>query len=385
MASLSLGVNAGMSGDWWGTRSKLQNQGVEIELGYSSDFISNIKGGVSLSGDFIDTRTVGLTVDMDTMLGWSNTQMYMNYMYTNGGDAAAIVGSPGISNLEAGKRGGLIYEFWFDSIIRERHSIRIGLYDTNTEFDVTPAAGLFINGAFGMGTDIAQSGASGPSIFPVTSLALRYRNTNAATNRYFQVALLDGDPGSGSPRFSWTATDGVLLMMEGGMEDALEGPMQGKIAYGGWVYSRALTQDAAANPISPSYNFGLYLLLNGALMYEGNDPKQGLAGFMRVGLANQMVNVYGAFASAGLVYTGLLPGMDQDQLGLAMFVNLTSKHYYTVTGTVDPYEMVMEFSYRNQFGDDFYVQPFMQWVYNPDITPATANATVFGLRMAMDL
>lgn len=54
--------------------------------------------------------------------------------------------------------------------------MRIGLYDLNSEFDALDDAGLFINSAFGVGTDIGLTGVNGPSIFPVTSLAVRARD-----------------------------------------------------------------------------------------------------------------------------------------------------------------------------------------------------------------
>jgi porin len=51
--------------------------------------------------------------------------------------------------------------------------VKIGLYDLNSEFDVIEAAALFLNPSHGIGPDFAQSGRNGPSIFPVTSLAIR--------------------------------------------------------------------------------------------------------------------------------------------------------------------------------------------------------------------
>ena len=55
----------------------------------------------------------------------------------------------------------------------ERASIKFGLYDLNSEFDAIEAAALFINPSHGIGPDFSQSGRNGPSIFPLTSLALR--------------------------------------------------------------------------------------------------------------------------------------------------------------------------------------------------------------------
>ena len=48
-----------------------------------------------------------------------------------------------------------------------------GIYDLNSEFDRLQAAGLFLNSSFGVTPEIAQSGETGPSIFPRTAAGLR--------------------------------------------------------------------------------------------------------------------------------------------------------------------------------------------------------------------
>ena len=56
------------------------------------------------------------------------------------------------------------------------------------------AANLFVNPAHGIGTDFSQSGSNGPSIFPVTSLALRLQY-RASASTSLRLAVLDGVPG----------------------------------------------------------------------------------------------------------------------------------------------------------------------------------------------
>lgn len=76
-----------------------------------------------------------------------------------------------ISNIETGVRATRLYEAWLETGLGERGSLRAGLYDLTSEFDVLETANLFIHSAHGIGSDIGLSGLNGPSIFPVTSRA----------------------------------------------------------------------------------------------------------------------------------------------------------------------------------------------------------------------
>ena len=82
------------------------------------------------------------------------------------------------SNIE-GVSTRRLYEIWADYSCSAKisNSVRFGLYDFNTEFNALDAAALFINSSHGIGPDVSQTGLHGPSIFPVTGLALRVKGS----------------------------------------------------------------------------------------------------------------------------------------------------------------------------------------------------------------
>ena len=129
-------------------------------------------------------------------------------LYNNSSEfSAEYVGDAQIvSNIDA--QGGLrLFEVWLDWAPRDAGwSTRLGPYDLNTEFDSTETAGLFLNG---------------PTIFPVTSLALRLR-TEIGNAAYGQLAVLDGVPGDPadpeSNKIDLSSDDGALLVLEGGAD-----------------------------------------------------------------------------------------------------------------------------------------------------------------------
>ena len=78
-----------------------------------------------------------------------------------------------ISNIDA-SHAWRVFEFWYE-FGEGPWSVRTGLYDLNSEFDVNETGGLFLNSSHGMGPDFSQTGENGPSIFPgfVTGIARR--------------------------------------------------------------------------------------------------------------------------------------------------------------------------------------------------------------------
>src|SRR3546814_14116465 len=93
--------------------------------------------------------------------------------YNNGRSISDLAGDvQAVSNIETGVRALRLYEAWIDQKIGDAASVRIGLYDLNSEFDALDTAGFFVSSTHGIGTDFAQSGRNGPPLFPATSLEL---------------------------------------------------------------------------------------------------------------------------------------------------------------------------------------------------------------------
>ena len=121
--------------------------------------------------------------------------MFVYGLYNNGraltGD---LVGdAQGVSNIETGVRAVRLYEAWVEQRFG-RASVKFGLYDLNSEFDEHVTGSLFLNSTHGLGPDLSQSGLNGPSVFPVTSLALR-ADYQIDERLRLRAAVLDAVPG----------------------------------------------------------------------------------------------------------------------------------------------------------------------------------------------
>lgn len=122
-----------------------------------------------------------------------------------------------------------------------------------------------------------------------------------------------------------------------------------------------------------------------------SDPNnhQGLYGFTFFNFAPAYNNAMPFYFQTGLVYKGLIPGRDFDQLGAV--IGYGSYSYDKIQAenadgisVHQTYEAVIEIDYRLQLNRWAYVQPFWQYIIRPNGTGQTGNLNIFGLQMAVN-
>lgn len=284
----------------------------------------------------------------------------------------------------------------------------MGRYDLNTEFDVNRTGSLFLHSSHGIGAVFGLSGRNGPSIFPVTSLAARIR-VRMRTRSYVQAAVMDGVPGRpsdlGGTVVHFGANDGVLVATELGtyLGEAPTDPASlvdrtrlvdapVKLAAGGWTYTTALPEWTSINAPGAversGGSTGLYLLAEGRIVREPGTDDQGLAGFGRVGWADDRHNRFASYVGTGLVYTGLLPGRDADQVGLAVAAARNGAAYAAAQRRagrgVTNAEVTVEATYAAPVLPWLTVIGDVQYVANPNTDPSISDALLAGLRIVVD-
>jgi porin len=119
------------------------------------------------------------------------------------------------------------------------------------------------------------------------------------------------------------------------------------------------------------------------LYLENGHPSQGLAGFVRFGVASNRVNIADWTGSAGLRYHGLINGRDDDIAGLAITVNHAGDLYRRTNGS-EHQEVDVEMTYRAQITPYFAVQPTLQFIGNPSMDSTIKNAWVLGSRFEVE-
>jgi porin len=381
-----------LTGDWDGRRTAWAEHGIEIGINHFGDVMAIVAGGKQRSTYYSGLVEVGLEFDLATVLGWPDTRAVVLGTGTFGrdpGDGSGSIHAP--SNL-ANTPTGTLLEAWLErDFLAGRLALLGGLYAVDGEFDVKESAGVFMNGGFGTGLELSETGLNGPCVYPATCLGVRARY-QPDDSRYAQLAVLDGVAGDPEQphgiQVGLNSDDGLFVIGEAGFQRGAEKGRFLRAALGAWHYTTEFDDIMQPDPPAPvrssDGSYGVYALLEGGLYSEPGQAVQGLSGFLRVGFADETVNPIGRYAGAGLVYTGLFPGRDEDVLGLglsAAFLGQDFRAPQSLAGTpVERRELVVELAYWMPVLPWLSVQLDAQYISDPATDPALDNATLFGLR-----
>ena len=165
---------------------------IDWGLVYKADVSGVLDGGSSRSGRFLDNLELTADVSLERMFGWQGAHVYAHLLNNSGGAPNDIAGTlQGVDNIEVARPRAKLYQFWIEQeFAGGRGSVLAGLYDLNSEFYVTEAAGELMAPAFGIGSELAATGPNGPSIFPSTALTVRGR-WSLTQNQTVQVAVVN--------------------------------------------------------------------------------------------------------------------------------------------------------------------------------------------------
>jgi len=386
-----------LTGDWGGFRSDLLKRGVALELEYYGDTLAIVSGGLNQKTNFSGLLAFGLHVDTDKLAGWKDSQFFFSALVIHGGNPTDDVGSVhSVSNIEALDSIKAL-EAWFEkNFFENRLSLLGGLYALDGEFDVQETGSIFLNGGFGTGLDLSETGLNGPSIFPSSALGARIK-IQLNNDIYVQGVVLDGVAGDPSDtsrtKIILDKDDGVLVATETGYHrrgDSHENLV--KIGVGGWVYPSDFDDlvevDGAGNPVRRSGTYGVYGFAEAQVYAEGrHSMDQGLWIFFRLGYADEDVNQFQYYFRGGLAYTGLVPGRDEDVMGLGVSMAFNGDKFKTAIRNsgeqVDDAEIVIEGTYLIQLLPWLSIQPDFQYVINPGTDPNIDNSFLVGARFVV--
>ena len=318
------------------------------EFGYVSDLLRNASGGIRSGSAFLQNVDATIALDLGRVFG-SGTGSLFAYLLWN--DASTFSDRyPGdaqvVSNIDA-ERALRLYELWYEHRQADALSLKIGLYDLNSEFDAVDAAALFLNSSHGIVPTYSQTGENGPSIFPVTSLSARLQ-WEIDKNNVLRYALLDAVPGDpenpAATAVKLSSRDGVLHALEynRNFPDAL------RLGLGAFLYSaefEAIREtDDGGNPVHRDGNAGWYAFAEGNVYSDATHGRTASA-FIRYGAANGTLNPFDRYFGAGMVMSGFVPRRPDDEIGISMAMVRCGADYRAAAGA-ESHETVFELTYR---------------------------------------
>lgn len=380
----------------------------DTTLTYDGAAISNLDGGQRRASTYVGNLHLRSLLDLERGLGWGDTHVFVDALWIHGGQPDASVGDAmGVSNLAA-PPGAQLEEFWLEHNFHPASvSVLAGLYDLNSEFYRLQSAGLFLNSAFGIGPEFAQSGVEGPSIFPRTALGVRLAYKPAA-NVVLRAAALDGVPliRPDDSLGAFEAGDGRLYVAELAWfsrhaarpssdqrerigRNAMLPMYQGKLAIGGWHYTTTFDRldPAAATPRQHGAS-GFYAIGDHVVARDASDPERNLSVFAQFGVGDPAVARFGRYLGVGVVAANPFHGRSGDELGLAVAIARNGTPYLrqqALTAPASRAESSVELSYLAQVNGWLAVQPDLQYVIHPGTDRSTPDALVFTLRFELSM
>ena len=387
-----------LSGNWGGARQKLADHGVNFEFIYTGEVGGNISGGLAKDPDYLDNIDLVMDLDSEKLVGYKGGTLHLYGLGNYGASPSEDVGdAQGVSNIDGPDRWTLLEAWYQQNFFEDRLSILAGLYDVASEFGVLDYSSLFIDSSQGMDPTLSQTGIS---TFPTGAFGGRIK-VKPWGPIFVQVAVLDAVPGDPADdeklTIHFSGQEGAVIIDEIGFltQDLDESNPYGKFSIGSWYetakYDDLEDVDGLGNPIQHRNNFGFYGMGEYQVYREepGNkDNKQGLGIFARVGYANSKVNQFNYYIGAGANYTGLIPGRDDDQLGLSLANVINGGKYKRVqeaAGTpVKSAEYNIDLTYHAQVLGWLALQPSMQYIINPGMTPGVSNALYLANRFEIN-
>jgi porin len=388
------------------TKLKLPAQGMAASATYDGETVSNLSGGLKRGSVYHGSVQLQAGFDLERLLGWTDTTAFVYGVWLHGGQPDELIGAAqGVSSI-TGPRGGRLDEAWVQrNFLDDRLSLLGGRYDVNGEFYRLHSAALFLDGSFGMGPELSQSGLAGPSAFPSTALAARaqFKATEALVLR---AAVANGRPYNRPAQANAVTLggNGVLLITEAAYLDRPGDPARrnrrlrtgrfsdlsaydSKYAIGLWRYSATFEDLSAVEPdgaaVSHRGSGGGYVLVDQLLSRSSAWSDRRVAGFLQLGAGDARVNRFDRYVGAGLVIAGLFPGRAEDELGLAFAWARNGSHFrqqQQLGAPVPASERLAELTYLIQIAKSIALQPDLQYLIHPGTDPSLKNALAFLLR-----
>jgi len=416
-----------MLDDCGGPRKFLEEKGVEFFGGYTAEVWGNTTGGIERGTVYTGLLDFGVNLDFEKLAGWKGASFSTTWAWLSGRDVSEDkVGNFLTVSSIAGFNTLRMMEMWFQqNLLDDKISIRLGQITTDSEFLISDYGATFINGTFGWPASVSTNVPSGGPGYPQGGPGVRVAITPVDWFTY-QAAAVEGDVFAQNVNrhgFRWRLNEkfGYFLINEtqfrwNHRDD--ETGLAGQLKLGAWFH----TADFAASYGDNTYwgDSGYYAIVDQQLFREpstetaaapSKDAKavvspdgkslaksfkepvklekssQGLGWFGRVSFDPQDRNFVGFYFDTGLVYTGLIPGRDDDVLGVALgYADLTNGAAQTLFDEGSRkagYEAVLEVTYDAQLTKWLHVQPDLQYIMRPGGTGDLGNALVLGGRVSV--
>jgi porin len=336
----------------------LAAHGIELGLVSRADVLSRVQGGLSGSHapryrGHIDFVT---TLDLEKLGLWSGGTVVLVAQNGHGqGISERHVGDVQLlSNIDAHSFTQMSEWYLEQALFHGRLRLKVGRQDSAVDFGLVDFGAEFLNASFGViPTNPLPT-------FPDPALGV------SAFAEVTEEVTLGVGVYSATP-IRWGLLRGTTFGAEVAWAPGAGGGAAGtRYRAGAWYMRDPLD---AGDPGTSSF----YAALDQVLYREGGSD-QGLSGFLQVGTSTGAPNGVSDYVGAGLLYSGLIPGRDEDRVGVGV-----AHARLPARAGAGPTETDIELLYRLSPWSWITLQPSLHWVLSPGGEDRTA--VVAGLRI----
>lgn len=410
-----------LTGDWWGMRNMLDDEGIKISATYTNNIAGNPTGGFDQGMTYCDNFGFGVELDFEKLIGWKGMTVTVSGLNRDGSSLSQdYIGNQFTVQQVFGGSAVMFYALAFEQkLFDDKVNLKFGRFATGDDFASSPIYWLYMNNGID-GNPQALPVNTQFSAYPWAVWAARlrvdptpdysamlgvYQVSDRVFNRNYHGVdwSMRGDDGilmisqvAWTPEFfkrpvESTATNDGKMIVDGKSAAKSTAPPEMK-GYPGhywfgaywspWQFQQFGSTETASN------SYGFYWHADQMIFQESPGSDQGLTIWSAFVLSPQENIAKLPFQyNGGLIYKGLIPTRDNDFTCFGVVYGTFSSDYaQTVaeTGAGNPtYELVFEWNYKIQITKFAFVQPDIQWVINPGGTGNIPNALVLGAQMGV--
>ncbi len=377
---------------WFGAAPRLEEAGLTLALSATQVYHGVARGETTHrhAGRYAGSYDLELEADMGVLAGLDGGRVYVltEGSWSDGLDASSVGSLFGVNDDAGGDRSADVTELWYQHDFADgRFRVRVGKMDLTAGFESHGAAAAFDGNAFANDetSQFLNGGlVNNPAIpFPDYGIGLAVY-VEPAEGWYASAAIADAQADIREIGFNtaFDREDYSFSIAEGGYVGGLPGPggrLPGAVRAGVWYDPQPKARFDGAG--SERDDVGFYASADQMLLREGDDPAsvQGLGVFVRFGWADEDLNAVHTFWSAGCRYRGLLPGRDDDVLGVGIARARVSDE--PGAGFTSAHETAVEAYYAVQITPWLSVSPHVQYVADPGALDGVDDAVILGVRV----
>lgn len=366
----------GLSGDWGGVRSDLEEHGIQLGFDVTLEGTRVLSGGVRNNTSAHVLYDLTLDFDLERIAGIDDAVLGFEAYVIDGHNPTADAGdfqffSSTSSARETAQIAVLFYEQWFaDHTAR----IKLGKWDCNSEFGFPGTSGESIHAS----SVLSPAYLAMPTYpNPATGVLAGFAPDEHWT---LNLAVMDGagwtgvNTGSlGPASFFGDPSDLYWIGEVGTRWTASDDDLAGGITAGVWHHTGDFPTTSGGVDDGA---FGWYATFDQELSHDHDCEGGNLACFLQYGAADEDVAPVDLHLGGGVVKNGI--GAERPDDALGCYVSYA--HFSDGAGFAEDGETAFELYYRFALREGFALQPDLQYIANPSGDDTIDDAVVFTLR-----